>query len=261
MKLALYLYGEEPSFNCKAIPTANLKEAFMKLTKRLGTALTAGSILLFAATAQAQTTTTPGALSSPGVPTEMVSPGSAANDTPATNTSNTMPATTTPNTTTIPAPAQNTSPENTTTRTRIYQPAPPDVNITNNIPAPASNTTNTTTTQPAPVIVPQQPSTTRVEVLNQTPASNSTSGTSPNIDIDMPDMPDINVVTPGNTEAADQNNQTVTRTDRVIINDEDDRDVNNNSLVYMSLFGILAVLLIAGVAYYISRRPAIDDVI
>lgn len=245
----------------------------MKLTKRLGTALTAGSILLFAATAQAQTTTTPGAFSSPGVPTNMTSPGPAANDTPATNTANTMPATTTPNitpmtpstttpnTSNVQVPAQNTTPQNTTTRTRIYQPATPDVNITNNIPAPASNTPNTTTTQPAPVIVPQQPSTTRVEVLNQTPASNSTSGTSPNIDIDMPAMPDINVVTPGNTEAADQNNQTVTRTDRVIINDEDDRDVNNNSLVYMSLFGILAVLLIAGVAYYLSRRPAIDDVI
>ncbi len=121
----------------------------------------------------------------------------------------------------------------------------PEVNINNNMP-PAQNSA----TQPQ--------STTRIEVQNQAPANN-VPAPAPNIDIDMPDMPDINVTTP-NTAADSGTNERITeRSERVIINDDNDAEATNNNILFMAIFGVLAIFLVAVIAMVLSRRRTIDQ--
>lgn len=121
----------------------------------------------------------------------------------------------------------------------------PDVNITNNVP-------------PAQGSVTQPQSTTRIEVQNQVPAANNAPAPAPNIDIDMPDMPDINVTNP-NTADSGTNERVTERSERVIINDDNDADATNNNILFMAIFGVLAIFLVAVIAMVLSRRRTIDQ--
>ncbi|MGV3523085.1 MAG: hypothetical protein ACO1RX_02615 [Candidatus Sericytochromatia bacterium] len=103
----------------------------------------------------------------------------------------------------------------------------------------AQGSTNTTPNYTAPQ------SNTRVDVNT----SGQTQPAAPNIDIDMPD---INM--PGNSES-DGGSTTVTeRSERFVYNNTGDPATQNNNMLYMGIFGVLAVVIIAMVALYMSRR-------
>ena len=121
--------------------------------------------------------------------------------------------------------------------------------VTNNITVPNPATPNSTAAAPPPQ------SSTRVEVRNQ--AAPNQQLPAPNIDISMPEMPDINVVAPADTGTT---SQSITRTERFIFDDADDNDrTANANILYMAIFGILAVFLVAVIAMAASRRTLDED--
>lgn len=212
-----------------------------KKLKHLSAALMASSVLFFAAAAQAgpqvqgqpefqlaQSTTTNPTTTTPGMSTDTnpdTSGGLTAPDSPAMNT---IPGTTSNNTTVNP----------------------PTINNNITVPAPANNTApNRSTT-----VTPPQ---TQVEVRNEAPGL---SQPAPNIDIDMPDAPDVNVTIPGDNSASSDDQTVTQRTERYIFDDPDDDDaVDNSNILYMAVFGILAVFLIAVIAMAAARRRTVYD--
>ncbi|HEY9839269.1 MAG TPA: hypothetical protein V6D23_02340 [Candidatus Obscuribacterales bacterium] len=99
---------------------------------------------------------------------------------------------------------------------------------------------------------------TRVEVRNEAPA------TVPQQQAPAPDvnvkMPDINVQAPAGTNTTketvtEHNSSTYIHDD----NDADDVDVSTNNTWIMVMFGVVALLLIAGIAMAASRRTTIID--
>lgn len=128
----------------------------------------------------------------------------------------------------------------------------------------ATDTTQSGTLAPGTTTAPQSrnnttPTTTNTTPNYTTPQSNTrvdinTSGQSqpaaPNIDIDMPD---INL--PANSGADGGTDTTVTeRSERFVYNNTGDNAAQSNNMLYMGIFGVLAVVVIAMVAIYMSRR-------
>ena len=220
----------------------------MKMTQRLSAAVLAASALLFAAGAQAADTgpafqiaqdnwpvNSPVNRSAPTTMTSAV-PGLAGNtgSVAPLAVATTAPITTVPNTTTAP---------NST-------PTQPNINITNTFPK----------TTPA-----AEPPRTQVEIRNQVPPAPVVNPPAAAPDINI-QLPDVNVAAPPATNPPVTQKETVTRTDRFIYDDDDPNDVdpNRNNILYMAIFGILTVFLIAMIAIFYSRRRTTiieDDVL
>lgn len=105
----------------------------------------------------------------------------------------------------------------------------------------ASNT-NTTPTNGAADNPPTTTSTTQVEV--NTPPANA-----PDINVQMPD---INVPAVGGTDRETVRTET---SEKIIVTDTDNNDADNGfNMMYLALFGVLAIFLIAVIAMAASRR-------
>jgi hypothetical protein len=109
---------------------------------------------------------------------------------------------------------------------------------------------NTTTQQAAPPAT-----TTRVEVHNEAPAANQAPPA--NINIEMPDAPDVNVVAP----AQDSGKETVVERSNTttIIDDTKPEPQTDNTLLYLMAFGILTAIAVFAVIYGRRRTVIIDN--
>lgn len=89
--------------------------------------------------------------------------------------------------------------------------------------------------------------TTRVEVNNQQPVSQPAA---PDIDITLPGF---NQTSPTSNTGPATTSERITRTERYIV-DDDDNDAENRNLLNLAIFGTLAIVLIAVVALVANRR-------
>ncbi len=98
---------------------------------------------------------------------------------------------------------------------------------------------------------------TQIEVQNQAPAAQAPAQQAPNIDIKMPDAPDVNITTPANTGT---NTSSTVResSERVIIDDTNDAETSNGNVMMMVLFGVLAIFLIGMVIMASTRRSPVQ---
>lgn len=118
----------------------------------------------------------------------------------------------------------------------------------------ANTTTTPTNTGTDAGSTGNTPTTTQVEIRNEAPAAPVQQAPAPNIDIKMPDAPDVNITTPGNSGT---NTSTTTResSERVIIDDRDDVDgTSSNNVLMFVLFGVLAVFVIGMIIMASTRR-------
>lgn len=107
----------------------------------------------------------------------------------------------------------------------------------------ATGTSSTTTTEAPPQ------TNTQVDVTTQAapPAQ------APDINVDMPD---INMPA-SNAEGGTDTNTTTTTTERLVVDNTNAADpAADNNMLYMGIFGVLAVALIAIIAITMSRRSA-----
>ena len=200
----------------------------MKMTQRLSAAVLAASALLFAAGAQAADTGPAFQIAQDNWPVN-----SPINRSAPPTASSALPGIAGNTGSVAPLVVATSAPTTTTTQ--------PNINITNTIPR----------TTPA-----AEPPRTQVEIRNQVPPAPVVNPPAAAPDIDIR-MPDINIGAPATNNPPVTQKETVTRTDRFIYDDDDDPndvDPNRNNILYMAIFGTLAVFLIGMIAIFYNRR-------